>query len=133
MNFFISPGVFIEGENVVNEGDTAHFEGEVPFRPSLTCVKWQKYQNKEYKDIIMSLNEDKYSGSANDLKRPILKINKACPNDEAEYRLKVVAGGISTYSTVCNLKVLRTLGNLCFCITFGVKSALICHQVHFRL
>lgn len=127
MNFFISPGVFIEGENVVNEGDTAHFKGEVPFRPSLTCVKWQKYQNKEYKDINM--NEDKYSGSANDLKRPILKINKACPNDEAEYRLKVVAGGISTYSTVYNLKVLRILGNLCFCI----KSALFCHQVHFRL
>ena len=107
--FFISSGVSIEGEDVVNEGDTALLKGEVTFHPFLKCVKWQKYQNKEYKDI--NINEEKYLGSANDLKRPILKINKAGPNDEVEYRLKVVAGGISTYSRVCNLKVLRSLGN----------------------
>lgn len=110
LNFLLSLGVCVEEEKVVNEGDTAQFKGKVPFSSSLKCVKWQRYQNRKYKDI--NIHKKKYWGSVNGLKNPILKINKAGPDDEVEYRLKVETEEGSTYSTVCSLRVLPILGNL---------------------
>ena len=104
------PDVWIEGPNCVHEKQTVQFKGNVRFSSSIKYLKWQKYQNGVYVDII--IHKSKYAGSSNGLQNPKLVIHDIDAEDEVDYRLKVQLRKSTIYSNVFSFNVTSLSGKI---------------------
>ena len=93
--------------------------GKVKFDPSIKNLEWQKKWKGKFRGI--NIHKQKYKGSKNEYWNPILQIHDFDIEDQSGYILKVDMGGFPTNSTVHEIKMLQSSGNIC---------PLLCLHVH---